>query len=212
MLMKLCCFNYWTSPLAEHLFHSVQVMCANVLNSCSLPWDRTVKVWDLNTGEETVSLGGHKRDVVAVRFCTRTQRVFSASQNLVKVTVNLWPYSVQVLFESLLRRVLYIWGRFEELRLEAGFRFCGVILVEASNTSQEFTMVETSDILARKRVKDHVWQFQIKAFHEFSEISCISWKAKIINSKIKWSLIIGYYWLLLIIDYPKCEKKLTRMF
>ena len=94
-MLKLCCFNYCTSPPAEHLFHSVQVMCANVLNSCFVPWDRTVKVWDLNTGEETVSLGGHKRDVVAVRFCTRTQRVFSASQNLVKVTVNLWSYSVQ---------------------------------------------------------------------------------------------------------------------
>ena len=57
-------------------------------------------------------------------------------------------------FESLLGRVLYIWGRrFEELQLEAGFRFCGVILVEASNTSQGFTIV---DIFTRKRVKGQV--------------------------------------------------------
>ena len=47
--------------------------------------DRTVKMWDLNIGEETASLGGHKREVVAVRFCPRTHCVFSASQNIVKV-------------------------------------------------------------------------------------------------------------------------------
>ena len=47
--------------------------------------DRTVKIWDLNTGEETMSLGGHKRDVVAVRYCPQTQQVFSVSQNIIKV-------------------------------------------------------------------------------------------------------------------------------
>ncbi|KAJ7322786.1 hypothetical protein OS493_032971 [Desmophyllum pertusum] len=47
--------------------------------------DRTVKVWDLNTGEETLSCAGHKRDVVAVRYCPKTQRIFGASQNIVKV-------------------------------------------------------------------------------------------------------------------------------
>lgn len=47
--------------------------------------DRTVKVWDLNTGEETLSCAGHKRDVVAVRYCSKTQRIFGASQNIIKV-------------------------------------------------------------------------------------------------------------------------------
>lgn len=47
--------------------------------------DRTVKVWDLNTGEETLSCAGHKRDVVAVRYCHKTQRIFGASQNVIKV-------------------------------------------------------------------------------------------------------------------------------
>nr|XP_058952852.1 kinesin-like protein KIF21A [Pocillopora verrucosa] len=47
--------------------------------------DRTVKVWDLNTGEETLSCAGHKRDVVAVRYCPKTQRVFGAAQNVIKV-------------------------------------------------------------------------------------------------------------------------------
>lgn len=47
--------------------------------------DRTVKVWDLNTGEETLSCAGHKRDVVAVRYCPKSQRIFGASQNIIKV-------------------------------------------------------------------------------------------------------------------------------
>ena len=49
--------------------------------------DRTVKVWDLNTGEETLSCAGHKRDVVAVRYCSKTQRIFGASQNIIKVKI-----------------------------------------------------------------------------------------------------------------------------
>ena len=36
------------------------------VNFCPIT-DRTVKVWDLNTGEEMLSCAGHKRDVVAVR-------------------------------------------------------------------------------------------------------------------------------------------------
>ena len=49
--------------------------------------DRTVKVWDLNTGEETLSCAGHKRDVVAVRYCRKSQRIFGASQNIIKVFI-----------------------------------------------------------------------------------------------------------------------------
>ena len=49
--------------------------------------DRTVKLWDLNTGEETLSCAGHKRDVVAVRYCPKSQRIFGASQNIIKVYV-----------------------------------------------------------------------------------------------------------------------------
>jgi len=51
--------------------------------------DRTVKVWDLNTGEETLSCAGHKRDVVAVRYCPKTQRIFGASQNVIKVNITI---------------------------------------------------------------------------------------------------------------------------
>ena len=53
--------------------------------------DRTVKVWDLNTGEETLSCAGHKRDVVAVRYCHKTQRIFGASQNVIKVKTEYLP-------------------------------------------------------------------------------------------------------------------------
>ena len=56
------------------------------VNFCPIT-DRTVKVWDLNTGEETLSCAGHKRDVVAVRYCPKTQRIFGASQNIIKVKI-----------------------------------------------------------------------------------------------------------------------------
>ncbi|XP_048580945.1 kinesin-like protein KIF21A isoform X2 [Nematostella vectensis] len=47
--------------------------------------DKTVKVWDLNTGEEILSLSGHKRDVVAVKYCHNTNCVYSVAQNLIKM-------------------------------------------------------------------------------------------------------------------------------
>ncbi|XP_031568029.1 kinesin-like protein KIF21A [Actinia tenebrosa] len=47
--------------------------------------DKTVKVWDLNTGEEVMSLSGHKRDVVAVRYCKLTKILYSVSQNIIKL-------------------------------------------------------------------------------------------------------------------------------
>ncbi|XP_028393675.1 kinesin-like protein KIF21A isoform X2 [Dendronephthya gigantea] len=47
--------------------------------------DRTVKIWDLNTGEETMSLGQHKRDVTSLKYCIETKRLFSVSQNIIKI-------------------------------------------------------------------------------------------------------------------------------
>lgn len=47
--------------------------------------DRTVKIWDLNTGEETMSLGLHRRDVTSLKFCDETKRLFSVSQNIIKI-------------------------------------------------------------------------------------------------------------------------------
>lgn len=72
---------------APHCF--AQILTFSVFTKIDLYFcpltDRTVKVWDLNTGEETLSCAGHKRDVVAVTYCPKTQRIFGSSQNIIKV-------------------------------------------------------------------------------------------------------------------------------
>ncbi|KAI8505908.1 Kinesin-like protein kif21b [Branchiostoma belcheri] len=47
--------------------------------------DRTVKVWNLVTGQEIMTLPGHPNNVVAVRYCSYTGLVFSVSTYFVKV-------------------------------------------------------------------------------------------------------------------------------
>ena len=51
--------------------------------------DRTAKVWDLNRGDEIMSLGGHKRDVTVVRYSPFTKLVFTVNQSTIKVTLTL---------------------------------------------------------------------------------------------------------------------------
>ena len=47
--------------------------------------DRTVKVWDLETGIESSSFSGHPNNVVAVKYSTVHQLLFSVSAAYVKV-------------------------------------------------------------------------------------------------------------------------------
>ncbi|XP_066268294.1 kinesin-like protein KIF21A isoform X2 [Branchiostoma lanceolatum] len=47
--------------------------------------DRTVKVWNLVTGQEIMTLPGHPNNVVGVRYCSYTGLVFSVSTYFVKV-------------------------------------------------------------------------------------------------------------------------------
>ena len=47
--------------------------------------DRTAKVWDLSTGEEVLTLGGHPNNVVHVRFNQETGLVYTTSTYMVKV-------------------------------------------------------------------------------------------------------------------------------
>ncbi|KAK0161534.1 hypothetical protein PV327_009993 [Microctonus hyperodae] len=47
--------------------------------------DRTVKVWDLETGLENMTLSGHPNNVVAVKYSTTNQLLFSVSAAYVKV-------------------------------------------------------------------------------------------------------------------------------
>ena len=47
--------------------------------------DRTAKIWDLNRGDEILSLAGHKRDVTVVRYAPTTKLVFTVNQSTIKV-------------------------------------------------------------------------------------------------------------------------------
>ncbi|CAL1275773.1 unnamed protein product [Larinioides sclopetarius] len=47
--------------------------------------DRTVKIWDLGTGKEIQSLGGHPNNVVSVRYSEYSRLAFSVSTAFVKV-------------------------------------------------------------------------------------------------------------------------------
>ncbi|XP_069347433.1 kinesin-like protein KIF21A isoform X5 [Eulemur rufifrons] len=47
--------------------------------------DRTCKVWNLVTGQEIMSLGGHPNNVVSVKYCNYTSLVFTVSTSYIKV-------------------------------------------------------------------------------------------------------------------------------
>src|SRR5207253_411209 len=48
-------------------------------------WDKTVKVWDAQTGQETLSLKGHTGAVMSVAFSADGKRIASGSGGEVKV-------------------------------------------------------------------------------------------------------------------------------
>ena len=47
--------------------------------------DRTAKVWDLETGEEVLSLAGHPNNVTAVRYSEESHLIYTVSTYFVKV-------------------------------------------------------------------------------------------------------------------------------
>lgn len=53
------------------------------LHSLFFPSDRTCKVWNLVTGQEIMSLGGHPNNVVSVRYSS--SMVFTVSTSYIKV-------------------------------------------------------------------------------------------------------------------------------
>lgn len=58
--------------------------------------DCTVKVWDLSTGQETVSLGKHNSYVRKVTFCPEKQLIFTTYQSVIKVCGMLWVWLMGV--------------------------------------------------------------------------------------------------------------------
>ncbi|CAN8004695.1 unnamed protein product [Ixodes hexagonus] len=67
--------------------HSKAVLSLAVTNDVlfSSSKDRTVKIWNLHTGQEIQSLRGHPDNVVAVRYCEYTRLTFSVSTAYIKV-------------------------------------------------------------------------------------------------------------------------------
>ena len=72
--------------------------------------DRTVKIWDLTSGQEVLTLDKHFSYVRCVSYCSRNRLIFTASQSLIKVSFlpppspfpSLFPFSPPSPFVSLL--------------------------------------------------------------------------------------------------------------
>ncbi|XP_077269576.1 kinesin-like protein 31E isoform X2 [Temnothorax americanus] len=73
------------SHVAEGHGKAVLTICVTSDLLFSGSKDRTVKVWDLETGIESLTLGGHPNNVVAVKYSAVHQLLFSVSAAYVKV-------------------------------------------------------------------------------------------------------------------------------
>ncbi|XP_011696601.1 PREDICTED: kinesin-like protein KIF21A isoform X2 [Wasmannia auropunctata] len=73
------------SHVAEGHSKAVLTICVTPDLLFSGSKDRTVKVWDLETGIESLTLSGHPNNVVAVKYSTVHQLLFSVSAAYVKV-------------------------------------------------------------------------------------------------------------------------------
>ena len=62
--------------------------------SSFVPIDRTVKVWDLRSGSEFLTLDKHFSYVRAVRYCPKNRLIFTASQGLIKVGLIHWTVCI----------------------------------------------------------------------------------------------------------------------
>ncbi|XP_016047445.1 kinesin-like protein KIF21A isoform X4 [Erinaceus europaeus] len=67
--------------------HTKAVLCVDATDDLLFTGskDRTCKVWNLVTGQEIMSLGGHPGNVLSIKYCGDTSLVFSASTSYIKV-------------------------------------------------------------------------------------------------------------------------------
>uniref|UniRef100_V9K7W8 Kinesin-like protein KIF21A n=1 Tax=Callorhinchus milii TaxID=7868 RepID=V9K7W8_CALMI len=67
--------------------HNKAVLCLDATDDLLFTGskDRTCKVWNLVTGQEIMSLGGHPNNVVSVKYCSYSSLVFSVSTSYIKV-------------------------------------------------------------------------------------------------------------------------------
>uniref|UniRef100_A0ABM5GGE1 Kinesin-like protein KIF21A isoform X2 n=1 Tax=Pogona vitticeps TaxID=103695 RepID=A0ABM5GGE1_9SAUR len=67
--------------------HTKAVLCVDCTDDLLFTGskDRTCKVWNLVTGQEIMSLGGHPNNVVSIKYCNYTSLVFTVSTSYIKV-------------------------------------------------------------------------------------------------------------------------------
>ncbi|XP_068132400.1 kinesin-like protein KIF21A isoform X5 [Hyperolius riggenbachi] len=67
--------------------HNKAVLCVDATDDLLFTGskDRTCKVWNLVTGQEIMSLGGHPNNVVSIKYCNYTSLVFTVSTSYIKV-------------------------------------------------------------------------------------------------------------------------------
>ncbi|XP_021240309.1 kinesin-like protein KIF21A isoform X5 [Numida meleagris] len=67
--------------------HAKPVLCVDATDDLLFTGskDRTCKVWNLVTGQEIMSLGGHPNNVVSIKYCNYTSLVFTVSTSYIKV-------------------------------------------------------------------------------------------------------------------------------
>ncbi|XP_076165090.1 kinesin-like protein 31E isoform X2 [Ptiloglossa arizonensis] len=89
------------SHVAEGHSKAVLTICATADLLFSGSKDRTVKVWDLRTGIENITLSGHPNNVVAVKYSPVHNLLFSVSAAYVKVwDLRMGNSCVKTLFSS----------------------------------------------------------------------------------------------------------------
>ncbi|NRB09541.1 MAG: hypothetical protein HRU34_22350 [Richelia sp.] len=64
-----------------------KVQLLTVLSIASASWDRTIKIWQVNTGREIATLTGHENYVRAIAFSPDEETLVSVSDD---DTIKIW--------------------------------------------------------------------------------------------------------------------------